>query len=590
MFARRISLEGRRYRVRFWWEASGAERASDDILCGALVDESCRSTISLTLDELRGAPAAPCAAEAIIEELRASLRAGLLRLELEPAPSYRFHGAIPRRETDEPRESAPPREELTWIEIEVIGERGLRVPSAELTVSLPNGETRVQRIAEGERFRADAIPKGACHVSLGAPIDLEPPAGPERDYEILVPHDRATSISLATTRLHTIAVSAPRALVVELTDAGFETGGCLLRPDSREVEASEGPRTSGLLSIAAALDRAFEDPSLRLWVVGHADTVGGDGDNLVLSLDRALNVQLFTAGKCEAWASHCQTYYTVGDFEAAYRFVAHTFDWDCDPGSVDDDFDDASRDARDRFRQRYAELTGIELARHVKQNEADWRAIFDMYSRALADAMGMTAGELAGKQSELRFVEPSYEGCGELYPKEAPDQDGFESLANRRVDIVLVRESDVRYLLSPADAARIYAPDRLFRRVHVHVPGASGALGEYVSQLVDTDGHPVPFERYELELPGGGVIEGRGDAQGFVRVSGVPIGTCRIVYPDIDAREWEAEVIGPRIVPAMPPFDEDPEEEIADPEPSLGEGEHDHDDDHDDEDLDEDED
>ncbi len=49
----------------------------------------------------------------------------------------------------------------------------------------------------------------------------------------------------------------------------------------------------------------------------------------------------------------------------------------------------------------------------------------------------------------------------------------------------------------------------------------------------------MPDPRYELTLSDGTVIEGRLDARGFERIVGVAVGVCKVVYPDLDAREWD---------------------------------------------------
>jgi hypothetical protein len=57
--------------------------------------------------------------------------------------------------------------------------------------------------------------------------------------------------------------------------------------------------------------------------------------------------------------------------------------------------------------------------------------------------------------------------------------------------------------------------------------------------LKDKDtGDPIPGERYRVKLPDGSTREGRTDANGRVRVDGIPAGECQISYPDIDADSW----------------------------------------------------
>ena len=55
--------------------------------------------------------------------------------------------------------------------------------------------------------------------------------------------------------------------------------------------------------------------------------------------------------------------------------------------------------------------------------------------------------------------------------------------------------------------------------------------------LRDTEGKPVPGERYRIKLPDGSIEEGRLDADGHVEYYGINPGACVVSFPDIDAKE-----------------------------------------------------
>lgn len=57
--------------------------------------------------------------------------------------------------------------------------------------------------------------------------------------------------------------------------------------------------------------------------------------------------------------------------------------------------------------------------------------------------------------------------------------------------------------------------------------------------LVDEDDNPVPNVRFELELPDGSKKSGNLDAEGKTRVTGIDPGTCKVSFPELDARDWE---------------------------------------------------
>ena len=58
-------------------------------------------------------------------------------------------------------------------------------------------------------------------------------------------------------------------------------------------------------------------------------------------------------------------------------------------------------------------------------------------------------------------------------------------------------------------------------------------------QLVDEDGHAVPYEDYRITLPDGIIIEDSLDKHGRAKISGIDSGTCKVSFPDRDAKDWK---------------------------------------------------
>jgi type VI secretion system secreted protein VgrG len=59
-------------------------------------------------------------------------------------------------------------------------------------------------------------------------------------------------------------------------------------------------------------------------------------------------------------------------------------------------------------------------------------------------------------------------------------------------------------------------------------------------ELRDVDGQPIAGEPYRIELPDGSVQEGTLDDKGFAQVDGIEPGSCKITFPNRDARAWNA--------------------------------------------------
>jgi hypothetical protein len=58
-------------------------------------------------------------------------------------------------------------------------------------------------------------------------------------------------------------------------------------------------------------------------------------------------------------------------------------------------------------------------------------------------------------------------------------------------------------------------------------------------ELVDEEGNPIPGEQYAVTLPDGAIRVGRLDAEGRARLAGLDPGTCKVSFPDLDARRWK---------------------------------------------------
>jgi hypothetical protein len=56
--------------------------------------------------------------------------------------------------------------------------------------------------------------------------------------------------------------------------------------------------------------------------------------------------------------------------------------------------------------------------------------------------------------------------------------------------------------------------------------------------LVDESGRPMPGEEYKLQLTDGSVRGGKLGQGGSVRVQGIDPGTCRVSFPELDAKVW----------------------------------------------------
>lgn len=357
--------------------------------------------------------------------------------------------------------------------------------------------------------------------------------------------DFAPSIEVSSGRRGPIELPTRRAdergrlLHIELEDACFETGRAVLLPDLAEAALPEGEPgehdlVGGLDVIRAALELLERVPHKQVLIAGHTDTVGQDADNFTLSRARAQNVLLYLTGQREAWAAHAQEHFAMADVQRVLRWTADTLGWDTDPGPIDGDFGPATRGARDRWRERLAAERGLELPRHVAQSAADWAAVYDLYDEALAERLGVAPEALGELRARVRPVGPGAVGCGERWPREAIGTDGFESRANRRVDLLFFDAHDLPDLACHAGGG--CAPERcpLYSGERYHAERLPVDLDDFVdpdapfelwARLFDQEGAaPLADTPWRVELGDGRVAAGVTDERGELRAADVPIG------------------------------------------------------------------
>lgn len=59
-------------------------------------------------------------------------------------------------------------------------------------------------------------------------------------------------------------------------------------------------------------------------------------------------------------------------------------------------------------------------------------------------------------------------------------------------------------------------------------------------EMIDETDKPVPGVRYRITLPDETVAEGTLDDKGLVRIDNLDPGTCKIAFPDLDGKAYEA--------------------------------------------------
>jgi hypothetical protein len=177
-----------------------------------------------------------------------------------------------------------------------------------------------------------------------------------------------------------------RATVVEVEH--FRDDGAVLIP------IVHGAEVTAVDALANALAHATEKDE-RALVTGHA-LPGGEA--LDLSRRRALSALHALTGD-DAWIDLAAERGTRDDLRAVLQWAAFTFGYDCDPDTA------ASLEAAYRgFARGYGPgLADGDLGADGSIPRATWAAVFDLYQRALADALA--PADLSEVRSKLHFID-----------------------------------------------------------------------------------------------------------------------------------------------------------------------------------------
>ncbi len=233
-------------------------------------------------------------------------------------------------------------------------------------------------------------------------------------------------------------------------------------PGSASAEAHEKQLAVGGLQALALVYKQFElDPDKRLVIAGHTDTSGKPGYNFELSEARALNVLYLLTVDRENWAQNSAKRHRVEDIQQILRYCDGRWDFDCDPGKIDDTWGNDTETASESFlRTAMSEPPESEQvdallrtihATHKWPIEV-WRRVFDLYSESLAGYLQVKPEELGGLSASLiRWLDDDkkFVACGESFPIDDSQKSNYRSQTNRRVELLLFDKSDAPVLDCP---------------------------------------------------------------------------------------------------------------------------------------------
>jgi peptidoglycan hydrolase-like protein with peptidoglycan-binding domain len=298
-------------------------------------------------------------------------------------------------------------------------------------------------------------------------------------------------------------------------------------------DADDPERITGLAVLRACILHARDCNDLLL-IAGHTDTTGTDTDNLKLSKLRSDNVYYALIGDRDNWVDCCIAKHKVEDYQQILKWVARIWEWDCDPGPVDNVLGPNTQNAVLEFQRSYNSDFSAEIAEDGVVGKETWGAFFDVYQEVLKLTLETDEEGLAQMRGSLKFVNSGMPtvGCGENFPIEEPRKDNYRSAENRRVEMIFFSPDQPPLLdchssgdtCSPG-ACEIYKLHH-FKFRHLPVPPIRlKTLRRWVIRVLSPGSGP-PAKRgvlnnMEYTLTGSGgpaEIKGKTDAKGVLRV------------------------------------------------------------------------
>jgi outer membrane protein OmpA-like peptidoglycan-associated protein len=319
--------------------------------------------------------------------------------------------------------------------------------------------------------------------------------------------DPLPMVKVRSDRLQTIVVQ-PRVICARILELLFDTNKSFLLPSALEH----------IRDVRKLYDKR---PRAKVLIVGHTDITGEPDVNDPLSLNRAKAVKAYLRDDVEAWL----------DFYGDH--MHHKARW----GPHEDHLmlhavlAESGEEVTDTPVRHFQATRGLEPDNKLGDNTR--RAIITEYMAV--DGTTLPKG-----------IEPIAHGCGENFPLDKTDaQDTKTAHAHdRRVELFFF-DGDLGVLPPPAGdnsgAGSPEYPEWRRRSVETH-DFTIDLVNELEIVLNDESGKPIPNARFEVYIPTGLILQGNLDDEGFARIGGLPPGTCRVDFPDLE-RAFAAQTL-----------------------------------------------
>ncbi len=257
--------------------------------------------------------------------------------------------------------------------------------------------------------------------------------------------------------------------ILEFEDLLFHDNSAVMLPEVPGLDpiADNAPMT-GVKAIGMAFLFAAMYPERGILITGHTASQSDVPESFRLSRERASCVMYMLQGNDARWALTCAGRHTVEDYKQILKYL-HEYtgswkdgDWECDPGDVDNSFNEATQTALNNFATHFnsdiaddseeiAPLPAtlgdiISEATDNRLSAGHWLALYSVYELMVCDFLGKTRTELADMSLDLNWVSDMVKmvGCGHSYavPDSERGDDKIRSATDSRIELLIYQGND----------------------------------------------------------------------------------------------------------------------------------------------------
>ena len=204
-------------------------------------------------------------------------------------------------------------------------------------------------------------------------------------------------------------------------------------------------------SIVTALAYAADNPGKELVVFGHCDRSGRENYNVRLSGLRARAVKALVDDDAGAFYAAIEQNNRVDDRQTFLQTLSESYGWPCAPGSIDNKDGPKTRSAVESFQRHYNSLGCGSIAVDGEIGPQTWKALFAVVRSLIVQEYDERCGNKPLPSISYGLDGEGICACGESFPVEKPDRDGYESKTNRRVELVFADKGRMPPITIPAD-------------------------------------------------------------------------------------------------------------------------------------------